>query len=413
MNSLLQLYLLSNILQAIISFSYGLKSNLITNDITVDKDSIYHNLSYYIPTIELCFGTPNNQCFDMAISTTTVFILIEDAINTISCFNQTYSTGNSSSFTNTYTGIGINLFHLQTFLGEINKDYISFPKQDIFEAKHTFILLNGRVDFNIQIGGIIGMRKYYSSRSHFDGVEYSFIDYLYNKVKLISQPMFALRYDSDGSGRLYFDEDFGDYPKCTSKYVYKTYPYWNCDLTSLKLGQDNIKLERNTVIFDSFKSIITIPSRVGKEIMNKIVDASLAKCGIKSDGKYQFIICNRDISFAAFPDIILYMNDIQLVLKWKYLFKDTIYQHKNSYISMVAVDNFPREDDSDNWVIGIPGFIDNTIIFNHNEGQVGILPNGKVYYNKQSRLIIYLMLTIMSIAGIVLIIITKLIIKNN
>lgn len=342
----------------------------------------------------------------MGISTTTPFTVIEDQKKHIHCFNKAFSTNHSSSIHFHGSALGTKLFSPHMILGEIDEDYISLPNYDSFKLRHTFLLLCSQVNFSIPIDGIIGMRKYYSLNQIFDGEQYSLIQYFHNKTKLISQPVFALSYKSDGSGRLYFDKDFDNYPKCNSRYVDMHFPYWNCDLTRLNLGEDSIEIERNSVIFDSCKSVITAPMRAGTVILNKIVAMFGDKCFIENDEMYHFLLCSRYIKFEDFPDIILYMNDIKLVLRWKYLFKDKLYQNSKRYISLLAVEHSPREEENNNWVIGIPGFIDNIIIFNYTDGYVGILPED-IISNKELSLIIYIMLVIISIGGIVLIIIAK------
>lgn len=408
---LLLIYLfIVNFFHSTISFNFALKSNKMAYDISLDQYSIFQNISYYIPTMELCFGTPISQCFNLAISTTIAFILIEDGKKSLHCFNKTFSTAKSTSFYITGTSLGIKLYDPHMILAEVDNDYIAFPQNDSFNSKISFLLLVGKVDFRLPIDGIIGMQKYYSSQSQFDGSQYSLLHYLFSSTKAISEPVFALRYNADGTGNIYFNEDYGNYPRCKSTYKFRVFPYWNCDLNGLYLGQDKIDIEKTSIIFDSFKSIISVPTHVGLKILNEIVKIQGDKCIIKYDLQHQFLLCNKDIVFDDFPDVTLKMNEIDLVLKWKYLFKEKLYQNNDGLISLFAVNNFPKEDD-DSWVIGAPGFIDNMLIFNSTDGYIGLLPGNK-FIKHRSRKVIDLMLMMDLITGVVLIIITKLRIKQ-
>lgn len=365
------------------SIKLRLEPNIISNDFIFPKEnSLLKNISYSLPTLQMCFGSPRNQCFNLTISSTTSFTTIE-SINKnpllMRQFNETESITNNQR-RNTIIHFSFMYIDAYRVEGRTMLDVITIPSiSNSFIGKDfIFVSLKEKESLSesrkrLPIEGYIGLIR---NSFQLAGHHFSLVNYLYI-THTIPKENFALSYNNDGSGEVYFGEYFTHQKTCNHNKFYK-WNDWDCLLTEIQIGNERRSNLNKTVVFDSAKPFVQIEGK-GKVILETVQQLYPNKCNWKQSRDQLFLLCQPDINIESLPHIYFRIGDVELVLEWKYLMKETIVDNEPMIVSLLIAKLYPGTDEV--WVLGIPFFMNRIIIFDYETMQVSFV-NGYTKLNE-------------------------------
>lgn len=363
--------LLINTLSMLVVFGFKLKLNMSSplTDVSIFNSSFLDSLRYSLPTMNVCLGTPVPQCFNLCPNTMHQYTILGKSDFKKNYFNHSFKPFLSDSF------IDLNhqlYYHFSYFkFGCLSKDYLTIPGiTPVSQNKIDFLLVDTykKPFLPLSIDGFIGFGKYYDPFSVFYLNGSNFIEYLYNSTT-ISKQTFALNYTHNG-GELVIGEDFGNYAKCHSKKREINEPNWNCQLNQLIIGDHTIDLIDNDIVFDSVSSLIQLPNNMKITLIENIIyPLTSGSCYLKEDANYHITICKEKSSIKHLPSLILKINNgVEIIINWDNLFQVTEYKGQDVYISTLVI-----SQERSSWIVGYPGFIGNTIIFDREDYSIGII----------------------------------------
>lgn len=383
-----------------------LSPRIITGDYAIDWSPLLRSLSFSLPTIQICFGTPNDQCFNLTPNTISSYTILNINHSASHLFNHSLSStftqsGNTLSFTSNNVSI----------TGNTVSDIIGIPTWKFIFNKHFPFLLSRNLFglYQINIDGFIGLHKYYNSETFFHLPEVSLVNYFYENQFLIRKS-FTLNYTDDGRGTIEFGKDTTLYSKCYSLINDIINPNWDCNVSQVQFGDKVMKLTKNKAIFNSISSLITVPKPIRHFLLDYFIVLSDRHCFLINESKKKYIRCDREINIFDIPDIVLQLGEVvHLKLRWANMLK---LLNENTYLSTIVVD---MENDSI-WEIGIPGFIGNSITFDNEDSSIGIIEQKSIDNSTDKRNINKVLISIVSlieVIGIAIVIIVKTKRNNN
>lgn len=358
-------------LKSLLTLSFNLEQNEMIHDITLDSYvTLFENQHFNLPIIQLCFGTPNSQCFNLALSTTLQDLILESSFSKGKHFNQQYNSSDSFSYFNAKfrRTMGFPLLDNKEYylFGEETRDFIHFPNSKYLKQPLTFVLIeSAHTTTHINLDGFLGLKisdPLIESKNNF-------LNCL-NDNNLISSKTFALSYYQNGSGIASFGEDWSQYDYCNLTQKSKDTTKWQCELNRLTIDNLNITLQNKIIQFDSVKNAVIASLDTGMLIFEYIINNTSTSCRYIRDKNCFVLLCHVSTRIDLFYDIHLYMNKVEIVIKWSNLFRLANINGTKVLLSSFLVNTVVEED---YWIIGIPGFIDNTIVFELNEMKVRII----------------------------------------
>lgn len=396
---LLQFIYLHLFTKSINCFRYNLQPITLSHDFTLETiSSIYQSIPYTIPTVSLCLGTPNNQCMNFIISTITSQTMIEKQSDA-NFFAHQYDPSASITFDDktVKTTMGFPLFGVKDyyFSGSIILDVVGFKGHEPLKNKFKFVYVNpSRFRSTIKVDGYLGMKK------NSDGYSpYLFLEHLFlNKV--IDKQTFMLNYNSDNKAIVAFGEDISSITNstCSTNDSYVNFRRsWYCNITKFSIGDMHIDSNKTIAEFVSVQSVIIASHIPGKAIIDSIINITDSKCEARNYTKYLILVCDKSLNVKALPPIKITMESAEWIIEWKQLMKLTKEDNELHYVSLFIVDTKNNYD----WSIGLPGFIDHTIIFDRDNLTIGIENNLRLSLNVDNSLLFIQTILYMSI-GVIL-----------
>lgn len=392
-----------------ICLQFNLQSNTFSFDFTLNSVSLlYEKIPFQVPSVKLCFGTPNTQCFNMVLSTTLIHTIVEITESEQKHFTNQFNHSLSSTFDEkTFkSGMGFPLFDIRDyyFVGKVSLDVIGFPNMPSFQAKYGFAACKSRHKFPLfPIDGYLAMSKHqYAFEPYM-----SLITYLYNNG-VIDRPAFTLNYNSQGGGTVTFGENATDYYMCHSSDDRRSIIEWDCNVTMIEIGTLKLgkMVENNIILFNSVTSAVIAPYHIGLEIMHYVIKTLDNKCKTSDSLGNVILICDENTKIKKIPPLHIKINNTELMIEWKYLLKLTEIDNTMSYISLFIAD---RQYNNYQWTIGMPGFIDHSIYFDKSTMTIGIkyMSTSMEDRIKQNIQIVLVILTLILCPGVILLCLLK------
>lgn len=347
----------------------NLDSQFLINDFTLNI-SYFKTISFDVPTMKICLGRPQPQCFSLALSTTHIDTIIEST-NSQMTFNNQFNKLASITFERIIPRISVGFVFFRNydiFLNGIGaKDVFYLPFNSLSDEKLLFTLIENRDQTpKVNIDGILGLKLSKES----DNSTYSFIDYLY-MTNQIAKNNFALEYTSKGNRTIYLGETYlQNIGYCNLMNERTPFVYWNCGVTKIEFGNILIDSSDDKLEFNSLSSVIVSPYETGIDILNNIIMLSRSNCYYEIENDLLMLMCGNDTKVNSFPNLIISMGDADLVMRWSNLFRITDINGTMVYLSYFIVKTNPTDLI---WSIGVPGFIDNFVIFDVEGKRLGIV----------------------------------------
>jgi len=356
-------------------------------DISVKLSPYLSKLINKLPTVNLCIGNPI-QCFDLSIDLTLSYTILQDNEIEYSIFNKNYNKNTSITyksngksfpyfFQNHY--ITTNIVEDEITIKFINdnkeNNNIKIPKKFPFGLIKTDKKLE-----KVLIDGFIGLIRNYTSKNENYNQSMNLINYLYeSKIKEMNTKSFSLYYKSDNNGNIKggeftFGENYTYNKLCISKQIdsfTSKENEWFCDVKFISINDKKLKYE-NRIYFHSLSPLIKMPRDPGMFILINMMKKSNEICEIISeDNTNNFIICPINYDIKIFDDIQIYFDDFNYyVIRPEYLFERIKFNGKDIYIFKIIT----FEMEGTELIIGLPGYIENKIIFDMNNNTIGFSP---------------------------------------
>lgn len=333
----------------------------------------HDNLTSVYPTFEFCIGL-SKQCFQLAIDNTIYQTWIPGELLS-NYFNKTYKESKEDKvekFDYKSTSVLENHFIAGGF---VKIQTLPYKSESLF-----FLALMNETNVGHHIGYMNGkmgiLRASPVTENFLEKVSY--VDYLYDN-KIISQPKFSVEMNSEMSkgklvfGKLEGDEKVKNYCNL-SKTRYRL--SWSCGLTNVIYGSYSIEVkgEKNGefVSFETLTQNIFAPYESGDYIIQKMKEASDKECSIEKSGRNEYLICNRNVNIENFEKIILKSKGGFIFN----IYPEDIFEYderNKRYISRLIV----MGNESNLWVVGIPGFKGKRIAFNQEKERIEIFDRKK------------------------------------
>lgn len=393
-------------------------------DLTLTKLQYYDNfyydsnyleqLDYTIPTIAFHIGTPC-QMVSLSISTENdyTFILSPNDNNRLdgqneptsadmNYFNKTKSVSYESLNKIIYTQ-----YQHHALRGIKSKDVFSFPSVLAFPQKMIFIASS--IESQVVYEGFSG---YFSIKKTHPNIkvqpEYN-EDNIWTTIhkmrneKAIATSTIAIQV-SDQGGKFYIGEQFNEdnYSKCK---IDSQDTYWSCHISFFAIGNES-KATNTKIYFDSKSHFITIPLIDCLFLYNQIMQLVPGMCRIEEKSLIKIMLCNRTTPIESLPDISIYIDDMKkehIIIRTKHLFTLGVGENEELFISKL----FSKSNLVNEWVMGLPGFKDNLIIFDNENGIISfgslkkIAKDNKKTNNRTLHIALLILMTLLIIGIIV------------
>ena len=288
-----------------------------------------YNISfpYPYPTINICVGSPQEQCVDVLIDTLYVVDWIGDInSNTLHKFN-----GNQSkTFYVESTHPSAYSFYQNNLIGNQARDILYINKKPVSkEPNYAFYDIFSRFNEDLNIDGIIGLSRQKKFKGKKDSNFYTFLEHIFQQKK-INKRIFSISYEDmfDKEGTLYIGElpDYFDINRAMQLNVLNdntinswVSQYWGAYLSHIRFntteGQKIYDI-RVAGVIKTGKAFISFPSKY-EEIIKKIYSQakSLSKgCEIREINSETYLSCEIfDVSKLS-PIFFTFENGNNLIL---------------------------------------------------------------------------------------------------
>lgn len=349
------------LLQLLYSFKMKLKVTKYNYKNVIINTSPYLQLiNFELPTLDLCVGTPI-QCFNVAVSNDFSHHYLPNAdlpLKTPKAFNK-----NSSSTLVDQRGIVYTSYQNNFIKGEYYKDLFYFPNSNNLQLEMEFVLYDPPgyyIEDNFD--GFFGFKK--QKENDIENTIWNILEYMHNN-KQIESPLIGVTYNKQG-GYLYIGEEFnqGNYTKCNSSQFGSL---WSCSMSSIQMMNYSYSFPF-LVLFNSIYQVITGPKKQVVFIYDTIMKLYPDTCYIHNDLSQSLLVCDLNLDINRIPDIRFYLpTGKAFIIQAKNVFEKIIIDSKEKYISTIICNNIGQI----NWAIGVPGFMDNMLIFNNNDSTIG------------------------------------------
>ena len=397
--------------------------NTTQTDLSVKLSPYLSKIINKLPIINLCIGNPI-QCFSLSIDLTLYYTILQDNDIEHKIFNKNFNKNLSNTFksnNNTFNFFFQN-FYITTNIVE-DEITLKLNNNDNIQIKNKFpfglIKTDKKMD-KVLIDGFIGLIRNYTLKKDNYNETFNLINYIYkSKFPNSNSKIFSLNYKSDNNGNIKGGEfsinEHDKYNKfCiineTNNLIAKD-EKWFCVIKYISINNKQLNFTYK-IYFHSLSPLIKIPREAGMFILINMMKKSNNLCKIISeDNTNNFLICPFDFNTKKFDDIEFHFDNINYyVIRPEFLFEKIHFKGKDILIFKIIT----FEIEGNDFIIGIPGFIENKIIFDTNN-KIGFIPlfiSRKEELNIQIKNI-YIIIIIICILGIINIFYLKLIQNNN
>lgn len=397
--------------------------NTTQTDLSVKLSPYLSKIINKLPIINLCIGNPI-QCFSLSIDLTLYYTILQDNDIEHKIFNKNFNKNLSNTFksnNNTFNFFFQN-FYITTNIVE-DEITLKLNNNDNIQIKNKFpfglIKTDKKMD-KVLIDGFIGLIRNYTLKKENYNETFNLINYIYkSKFPNSNSKIFSLNYKSDNNGNIKGGEfsinENNKYNKfCiineTNNLIAKD-EKWFCVIKYISINNKQLNFTYK-IYFHSLSPLIKIPREAGMFILINMMKKSNNLCKIISeDNTNNFLICPFDFNTKKFDDIEFHFDNINYyVIRPEFLFEKIHFKGKDILIFKIIT----FEIEGNDFIIGIPGFIENKIIFDMNN-KIGFIPlfiSRKEELNIQIKNI-YIIIIIICILGIINLFYLKLIQNNN
>lgn len=332
---------------------------------SIIKTSQYLQLiNFVLPTFEICLGTPL-QWFTVAVANDFSHHYIPEANPEIPLRTpKAFDVNKTTSVINKQATI-FSPYQNGLLKGRIFEEIFRFPNAINLQFNMLFILFEPFEEYTSEIfDGFFGFGKQKEKDEDFKGSIWNALDEL-KITNEIQSKVIGVHYNKQG-GNLYIGEEFlnGNYSRCNSVAFYHS---WSCPITSLRMADSSYSFYFN-VIFDSISKVITGPKVQVLLIYNIIISRYPGLCDIYDEVYQSLLICDNSLNIESIPDIYFYLSTGEaFIIKGKNIFEPIIIEDKEKYVSTMICNNIGQVT----WIFGIPAFMDNMIVFDHDKMTVG------------------------------------------
>ena len=397
--------------------------NTTQTDLSVKLSPYLSKIINKLPIINLCIGNPI-QCFSLSIDLTLYYTILQDNDIEHKIFNKNFNKNLSNTFksnNNTFNFFFQN-FYITTNIVE-DEITLKLNNNDNIQIKNKFpfglIKTDKKMD-KVLIDGFIGLIRNYTLKKENYNETFNLINYIYkSKFPNSNSKIFSLNYKSDNNGNIKGGEfsinENNKYNKfCiineTNNLIAKD-EKWFCVIKYISINNKQLNFTYK-IYFHSLSPLIKIPREAGMFILINMMKKSNNLCKIISeDNTNNFLICPFDFNTKKFDDIEFHFDNINYyVIRPEFLFEKIHFKGKDILIFKIIT----FEIEGNDFIIGIPGFIENKIIFDMNN-KIGFIP---LFISRKEELNIlikniYIIIIIICILGIINIFYLKLIQNNN
>ena len=397
--------------------------NTTQTDLSVKLSPYLSKIINKLPIINLCIGNPI-QCFSLSIDLTLYYTILQDNDIEHKIFNKNFNKNLSNTFksnNNTFNFFFQN-FYITTNIVE-DEITLKLNNNDNIQIKNKFpfglIKTDKKMD-KVLIDGFIGLIRNYTLKKENYNETFNLINYIYkSKFPNSNSKIFSLNYKSDNNGNIKGGEfsinENDKYNKfCiineANNLIAKD-EKWFCVIKYISINNKQLNFTYK-IYFHSLSPLIKIPREAGMFILINMMKKSNNLCKIISeDNTNNFLICPFDFNTKKFDDIEFHFDNINYyVIRPEFLFEKIHFKGKDILIFKIIT----FEIEGNDFIIGIPGFIENKIIFDMNN-KIGFIP---LFISRKEELNIlikniYIIIIIICILGIINIFYLKLIQNNN
>lgn len=397
--------------------------NTTQTDLSVKLSPYLSKIINKLPIINLCIGNPI-QCFSLSIDLTLYYTILQDNDIEHKIFNKNFNKNLSNTFksnNNTFNFFFQN-FYITTNIVE-DEITLKLNNNDNIQIKNKFpfglIKTDKKMD-KVLIDGFIGLIRNYTLKKENYNETFNLINYIYkSKFPNSNSKIFSLNYKSDNNGNIKGGEfsinENNKYNKfCiineTNNLIAKD-EKWFCVIKYISINNKQLNFTYK-IYFHSLSPLIKIPREAGMFILINMMKKSNNLCKIISeDNTNNFLICPFDFNTKKFDDIEFHFDNINYyVIRPEFLFEKIHFKGKDILIFKIIT----FEIEGNDFIIGIPGFIENKIIFDMNN-KIGFIP---LFISRKEELNIlikniYIIIIIICILGIINLFYLKLIQNNN
>ena len=397
--------------------------NTTQTDLSVKLSPYLSKIINKLPIINLCIGNPI-QCFSLSIDLTLYYTILQDNDIEHKIFNKNFNKNLSNTFksnNNTFNFFFQN-FYITTNIVE-DEITLKLNNNDNIQIKNKFpfglIKTDKKMD-KVLIDGFIGLIRNYTLKKDNYNETFNLINYIYkSKFPNSNSKIFSLNYKSDNNGNIKGGEfsinENNKYNKfCiineTNNLIAKD-EKWFCVIKYISINNKQLNFTYK-IYFHSLSPLIKIPREAGMFILINMMKKSNNLCKIISeDNTNNFLICPFDFNTKKFDDIEFHFDNINYyVIRPEFLFEKIHFKGKDILIFKIIT----FEIEGNDFIIGIPGFIENKIIFDKNN-KIGFIP---LFISRKEELNIlikniYIIIIIICILGIINLFYLKLIQNNN
>ena len=397
--------------------------NTTQTDLSVKLSPYLSKIINKLPIINLCIGNPI-QCFSLSIDLTLYYTILQDNDIEHKIFNKNFNKNLSNTFksnNNTFNFFFQN-FYITTNIVE-DEITLKLNNNDNIQIKNKFpfglIKTDKKMD-KVLIDGFIGLIRNYTLKKENYNETFNLINYIYkSKFPNSNSKIFSLNYKSDNNGNIKGGEfsinENDKYNKfCiineANNLIAKD-EKWFCVIKYISINNKQLNFTYK-IYFHSLSPLIKIPREAGMFILINMMKKSNNLCKIISeDNTNNFLICPFDFNTKKFDDIEFHFDNINYyVIRPEFLFEKIHFKGKDILIFKIIT----FEIEGNDFIIGIPGFIENKIIFDTNN-KIGFIP---LFISRKEELNIlikniYIIIIIICILGIINLFYLKLIQNNN
>ena len=397
--------------------------NTTQTDLSVKLSPYLSKIINKLPIINLCIGNPI-QCFSLSIDLTLYYTILQDNDIEHKIFNKNFNKNLSNTFksnNNTFNFFFQN-FYITTNIVE-DEITLKLNNNDNIQIKNKFpfglIKTDKKMD-KVLIDGFIGLIRNYTLKKENYNETFNLINYIYkSKFPNSNSKIFSLNYKSDNNGNIKGGEFSINENEKYNKFciineinnLIAKDEKWFCVIKYISINNKQLNFTYK-IYFHSLSPLIKIPREAGMFILINMMKKSNNLCKIISeDNTNNFLICPFDFNTKKFDDIEFHFDNINYyVIRPEFLFEKIHFKGKDILIFKIIT----FEIEGNDFIIGIPGFIENKIIFDTNN-KIGFIPlfiSRKEELNIQIKNI-YIIIIIICILGIINIFYLKLIQNNN
>ena len=397
--------------------------NTTQTDLSVKLSPYLSKIINKLPIINLCIGNPI-QCFSLSIDLTLYYTILQDNDIEHKIFNKNFNKNLSNTFksnNNTFNFFFQN-FYITTNIVE-DEITLKLNNNDNIQIKNKFpfglIKTDKKMD-KVLIDGFIGLIRNYTLKKENYNETFNLINYIYkSKFPNSNSKIFSLNYKSDNNGNIKGGEfsinENDKYNKfCIINEINNLIAKdekWFCVIKYISINNKQLNFTYK-IYFHSLSPLIKIPREAGMFILINMMKKSNNLCKIISeDNTNNFLICPFDFNTKKFDDIEFHFDNINYyVIRPEFLFEKIHFKGKDILIFKIIT----FEIEGNDFIIGIPGFIENKIIFDTNN-KIGFIP---LFISRKEELNIlikniYIIIIIICILGIINLFYLKLIQNNN